>query len=190
MNIINPKYANDAQQTGWVTSAKSGDRLAFNRIGEEYRQSLYNFCYRLLQNKDEADDAAQEVLLRAYCKLDSYDDTRSKFSTWLFSIAVHYCIDILRLRRHQLISWEDLPAQSHLFARDTFQPEKLFLKEETQQEVHDLLQVLPPDHRDAVILKYWHCRSYADIAQTLDMTVSAVKSRLFRARQKMAQTAR
>jgi len=187
MNITDPKYPKDSRQTVWLTMAKNGDRLAFNHIGEEYRQPIYNFCYRMLENGDEAEDAAQEVLMRAYCKLDSYDDTRTKFSSWLFSIAAHYCIDMLRLRRRQMISWDDLPTRSSLFAREIFQPEKVFLTEETRQEVRNLLKVLPPDYQDAVILKYWHCSSYEDIAQTLNTTVSAIKSKLFRARQKMAQ---
>lgn len=185
----NTKYPNDPEQTMWLTMAKNGDKLAFNHIGEEYRQPIYNFCYRMLKNEDEAEDAAQEVLTRVYCKLNLYDETRTKFTSWLFAIANYYCIDQLRLRRHKLVPWDDLPTLSYLFAGETFQPEKVFLKKETNQEVHNLLKILPPDYRDTIILKYWHCRSYQDIAQTLNTTVSAIKSKLFRARQKMAQAA-
>lgn len=185
----NTKYPNDPAQARWLTMAKNGDKPAFNHIGEEYRQPIYNFCYRMLKNEDEAEDAAQEVLMRVYSKLDSYDETRTKFTSWLFAIANYYCIDQLRLRRHQLVSWDDLPTLSHLFAGETFQPEKVLLKKETNQEVHSLLNVLPPDYRDTIILKYWHYRSCQEIAQTLNTTVSAIKSKLFRARQKMAQAA-
>ena len=103
----NPKYPNDPDQTMWLTMTKNGDRLAFNHIVEEYQQPIYNFCYRMLDNANEAEDAAQEVFTRAYFKLDSYAETH-KFSTWLFSIASHYCIDRLRKRRFQLVSWDDL----------------------------------------------------------------------------------
>ncbi len=78
--ITNPKYPNDPAQTMWLTMTKNGNRPAFNHIVEKYQQPIYNYCYRMLQNRHEAEDAAQEVFLRAYTRLDTYDD-RHKFST-------------------------------------------------------------------------------------------------------------
>jgi RNA polymerase sigma-70 factor (ECF subfamily) len=182
--ITNPKYPNDSGQTMWLTMTKNGDRPAFNHIVKKYRQPIYNYCYRMLQNRNEAEDAAQEVFLRAYARLDTYDD-RHKFSTWLFSIASHYCIDRLRKRRFQLVSWDDL-APWHLFpGQDARQPEKALLKAEADREVRILLDALPSDCRTVIILKYWRALSYQEIAQTLETTVSAVKSKLFRARKMM-----
>ena len=179
------KYPNSPKQTMWLTMTKNGDRLAFNHIVEEYQQPIYNLCYRMLENGDEAEDAAQEVFTRAYFKLDSYVETH-KFSTWLFSIASHYCIDRLRKRRFQLVSWDDL-APWHLFAgQDASQPERALLEAEAVREVRVLLDALPPDYRAVIILKYWRSMSYQEIAETLETTVSAVKSKLFRARKMMA----
>jgi RNA polymerase sigma-70 factor (ECF subfamily) len=164
---------------------KNGDRRAFNNIVRKYQQPIYNYCYRMLQNRDEAEDAAQEVFLRAYTKLDTYD-YRHKFSTWLFSIASHYCIDRLRSRRFQLVPWDDL-APWHLSpGQEAPQPESALLEAEAAREVRILLDTLPPDYRTIIILKYWHMLSYQEIAQTMEMTVSAVKSKLFRARKMMA----
>jgi len=101
------KHWNNPEQMMWVTLTKNGCSVAFNNIVEEYQRPIYNFCYRMLKNVDEAEDAAQEIFIRAYFKLDSYAETR-KFSTWLFSIASHYCIDRLRKRRFQLVSWDDI----------------------------------------------------------------------------------
>jgi len=179
------KYPNSPKQTMWLTMTKNGDRLAFNHIVEEYQQPIYNLCYRMLENGDEAEDAAQEVFTRAYFKLDSYVETH-EFSTWLFSIAAHYCIDRLRKRRFQLVSWDDL-APWHLFPdQDAPQPESVLLEAEAVREVRNLLDALPSDYRAIIILKYWHTLSYQEIAETLEMTVSAVKSKLFRARKMMA----
>ncbi len=179
------KYPNSPKQTMWLTMTKNGDRLAFNHIVEAYQQPIYNFCYRMLKNADEAEDAAQEVFTRAYFKLDSYVETH-KFSTWLFSIASHYCIDRLRKRRFQLVSWDDL-APWHLFpGQDVPQPERALLEAEAVREVRGLLDALPPDYRAVIILKYWRSMSYQEIAETLETTVSAVKSKLFRARKMMA----
>lgn len=186
MSETESKYPNDSEQTLWVTLVKKGDNAAFCKIVEKYQRPVYNLCYRMLGNTDEAEDAAQEVFLRAYVKLDSCDDKR-QFSTWLFSIASHYCLDKWRKRRTRLALWDDV-VSLYYFSQHTVQPERAVLETEVTQEVHDLLKTLQPDYRLVVILKYWHTMSYQEIAQTLDTSVSAIKSKLFRARKMMAQT--
>jgi RNA polymerase sigma-70 factor (ECF subfamily) len=173
----------------WIAKAKDGDDLAFSKLVNKYQPPVYNFCYRKLADVTEAEDATQEILIRVYNKLNTYDETRSKFSSWLFAIATNYCIDRLRLRRHWFVSWDELPAWSRFNSGEIFQPEKCLLSAESSQEARNLLAKLPQDYRTVIILKYWHHRSYQDMAQTLHTTVSAVKSKLFRARQKMAQAA-
>jgi RNA polymerase sigma-70 factor (ECF subfamily) len=180
------KYPNTPEQTRWITLTRQGDKAAFNAIVEKYRQPVYNMCYQMLGNVHEAEDAAQEVFLRAYTKLDTYDQRR-QFSTWLFAIASHYCLDRLKSPRVPLISWDVL---GDFYAnRSTAQPEKTLLKAETTQEVRALLNALQPDYRAAVILKYWYTMPYKEIANILGTTVSAIKSRVFYARKKMARAA-
>ena len=185
MSISKSKYPNNPEQTMWLTQAKNGNNLAFNHIVEKYQHSIYNLCYRMLKNADEAEDAVQEVFTRAYFKLDFYNDT-DKFSTWLFSIASHYCIDRLRKRHFQLIPWDDLASWGRWSIQGTPQPERVLIEAEAVEEIQALLNGLPPDYRMAVILKYWQAMSYQEIAETLKTTVSAVKSKLFRARKMMA----
>ena len=180
-----PKYPDDPEQTAWLTQTKGGDSAAFSHIVEKYQQPIYNLCYRMLNNADDAEDAAQEVFIRAYSKLDTYDDT-GRFSTWLFSIASHYCIDQLRRHHLKLVSWDDLGAWYHLPDQNSPQPEKVLIETEAAQEVRTRLNVLPPDYRITVILKYWYAMPYQEIAQTLETTVGAIKSKLFRARKMMA----
>lgn len=179
-------YPNDSEQTRWLALSKKGDQLAFRHIVEKYQRPVYNLCYYMLQDAPEAEDATQEVFIRAYFKLDSYDETR-KFSTWLFSIASHYCLDKLKLRRIRLVSWADLAEEHRYAAEGRYQPEKALVKAETTEEVSALLMTLHPDYRTPLILKYWLDMSYEEMAQTLDITVSAIKSRLFRGRKMMAQ---
>jgi len=180
------KYPNTPEQTRWITLTRQGDKAAFNAIVEKYRQPVYNMCYQMLGNVHEAEDAAQEVFLRAYTKLDTYDERR-QFSTWLFAIASHYCLDRLKSPRVPLISWDVL---GDFYAdRSTAQPEKTLLNAETTQEVRALLNALQPDYRAAVILKYWYTMPYKEIANILGTTVSAIKSRVFYARKKMARAA-
>lgn len=179
------RYPNDPEQTMWLALTRKGESTAFSHIVEKYQQPVYNLCYRMLNNPNDAEDAAQEVFVRAFFKLDSYDDT-AKFSTWLFSIASHYCIDTLRKRRLNLVQWGDLGAWYQFPDRDTPPPEKVLLEAEAAQEIRVLLNLLPPDYRVAIILKYWYAMSYQEIAQLLETTVGAIKSKLFRARRMLA----
>ena len=179
------KYPNTPTQTQWITLTRQGDKSTFNYIVEKYRQRVYNLCYQMLRNHQEAEDAAQEVFLRAYTKLDTYDEQK-QFSTWLFAIASHYCLDRLKSPRVPLVSWDVL---GDFYAdKSTAQPEKTLLKAEATQEVRALLDTLQPNYRAAVVLKYWYTLPYQEIADILGTTVSAIKSRVFYARKKMAQT--
>ena len=127
MSDSKSKYPNNREQTMWLTQTKNGNSLAFNNIVEKYQQSIYNLCYQMLKNADDAEDAAQEVFTRAYFKLDSYNNT-GKFSTWLFSIASHYCTDQLRKRHFQLISWDDLASWYRFPGQVSPQPEKTLIE--------------------------------------------------------------
>lgn len=172
------------QEQAWVQAARAGDRHAFSRLVESYTRPVYNLTYRMLGNPQEAEDAAQETFLRAYSRLNQYD-TGHKFSTWLFSIANHYCIDKLRKRRAVQISIDDNPVLENLEDDDP-QPEHSALNREQSREVQLLLAQLDPDYRTPLVLRYWEDLSYEEIAAAMDVTVPAVKSRLFRARQRMA----
>jgi RNA polymerase sigma-70 factor (ECF subfamily) len=174
----------DEEKT-WLDSACRGDEQAFTRLVERYQQPVFNLCYRMLGTPMAAEDAAQETFMRAYIHLLSYDAGRS-FSSWLLSIASHYCIDQLRRRHFHLISWEDLPPWSWV-TDSAPEPEEVTLNRETEREVRALLDRLPPDYKAVVVLRYWYDLSYEEIARVLDTTVPAIKSRLFRARQTIAE---
>lgn len=173
------------QEQAWVEQARQGDQRAFGRLVEAYQGPVYNLTYRMLGNAQEAEDAAQETFLRAYARLEQYNPNH-KFSTWLFSIANHHCIDRLRKRRMTWISIEDNPVMQNL-AGDMPQPENIALATERSGEVQQLLSHLEPAYRMPLILRYWEEYSYDEIAEAMDLTVAAVKSRLFRARQQLAK---
>lgn len=170
----------------WIARAQQGDDNAFTQLVEVYQRPVFNLCYRMLGNPSEAEDAAQETFIRAYTRLDSYDPSR-KFSSWLLSIASHYCIDQIRRRRFNIVSLDDLPPWRWLPDPNP-EPEQITLQNEAELQVHELLDTLAPDYRAAMILRYWHELSYEEIAEALESTVPAIKSRLFRARQMMANT--
>lgn len=174
------------QEAVWLEQARKGDKAAFGNLIEAYQGPVFNLAYRMLNNAREAEEAAQEAFIRAYTRLDSYNPDH-KFSTWMLSITSNYCIDLIRKRRALLLSIDEpLPAHPALQSEKGKGPEGQALATEREQMVQELLQTLPEDYREAVILRYWYEMSYEEIAETMDTTVSAIKSRLFRARRDLA----
>lgn len=169
----------------WVQAAINGDQDAFAELVYTYQDAVYNLCYRLLSDHVEAEDAAQEAFLRAYLNLRRYDPGRS-FKTWVLSIASNHCIDRLRRRRMQYVSLDD-PLPSLTLSTNEPEPEDVTIFREQSRRIQGLLGELAPDYRAAVVLRYWYDYSYLEIADILDTTESAIKSRLFRARQMIAE---
>ena len=171
-----------------VLLVMDGDQYAFAELVERYQQSVYNLTYRMLGESGEAEDAAQEAFLRAYKHLKRYDPDRS-FKTWLLSIASNYCIDRIRKRRLTWLSIDEPLPPHPALTSDAPGPEEAAVRGERSEAVSELLDTLAPDYRAAVVLRYWYDMPYADIAQALETTESAIKSRLFRARQQLAEQA-
>lgn len=171
-------------ETIWLAQALKGDPQSFGLLVDAYQRPVFNLCYRMLGNAEDAEDAAQETFLRAYKAIKKYD-TQRPFSTWLLSIAAHYCIDQIRRRRYPVVSVEDLPVPD--LPDTTPGIEHSFQKKEEQRLVRAILDVLDATDRAAVVMYYWYDFSYEEIAGALSLTVSAVKSRLHRARRAMAQ---
>ncbi|MBM3153029.1 MAG: sigma-70 family RNA polymerase sigma factor, partial [Chloroflexi bacterium] len=144
-----------------------------------------NLCYRMLGEPEAAEDAAQEVFLRVFRNIWRYNAERP-FGTWLMSIAAHYCIDRLRRRKLAFFSMDEEP-EMELPDRNAPDPEKETMRSEDRQRLHELLQRLEPLDRAALTLRYWNDCSEIEIAETLHLTVSAVKSRLHRARRAVAK---
>lgn len=169
----------------WVERTLAGDQDAFGELVVRYERDVFNLAYRMLNNRGEAEDAAQEAFLRAYANLDRYDAERP-FKTWLLSIASNHCIDRIRRRRLTWLSLEEPLPPHPALTSDLPGPEEATLAGERSAEVQALLDELTSDYRVAVILRYWYDLSYAEIAEMLGTTESAIKSRLFRARQALA----
>ena len=171
----------------WLEQARQGDKAAFGKLVEAYQTPVYNLAYRMLNNAGEAEEAAQEAFIRAYTRLDSYDPAH-KFSTWMLSITSNYCIDLIRKRRALLLSLDEpLPPHPALMSDNSKGPEAQAVMNEQQAMVQALLQELPEDYRETVVLRYWYDLSYDEIAEMMDTTVSAIESRLFRARRLLAE---
>jgi RNA polymerase sigma-70 factor (ECF subfamily) len=165
-----------------IEQAQRGDQLAFGELVERYQLAVYNLCYRMLGQSQDAEDAAQEVFLRVYRQLGSYKPSH-RFSTWVLSIASHYCIDQLRKRRLSLAPLESIVAWAR--SREAG-PDEVVVDGEERDQIQRLLAKLPEKYRLALILRYWYDLSYAEIAEMVKLPENTVKTRLHRARQMMA----
>jgi RNA polymerase sigma-70 factor (ECF subfamily) len=178
--------AEETSEQWLLERARDGDLDAFGELVRLFERPVFNLAYRMLGNAAEAEDAAQEAFLRAYTHLDRYDPERS-FKTWLLSITSNYCIDRLRKRRLTWLSLEEpLPPHPALVSSEAG-PEASAIAHELSVQIQALLDGLSDEYRIVVILRYWYDLSYIEIAEILETTESAVKSRLFRARQALAK---
>lgn len=171
-------------ERAWVEAAREGDHDAFAQLVDRYQRPVYSLAHRMLGDPRDAEDAAQESFLKAYRALDAYDPRRA-FSTWLLAVTAHHCIDRLRRRRMQEVSLEGLPPWRWVPA-DTVDPQRAAEDTDRADYIAQLLATLPDDYRLVVVLRYWHDLGYAEIADILGDTESAVKSRLHRARRQLA----
>jgi len=175
-------------EKAWVLQAQQGSDEAFTNLVETYQKPIYNLCYRMVGEPEEAEDAAQETFLRAYQNLHRYDPSRS-FGTWILSIAAHYCIDRLRKRKFLMFSMDAENEDGSSFELpdlDSPNPEAESVTKEERDRLHLMLKDLDATDRAAVIMRYWYDFSEVEIAKSLKLTVSAVKSRLHRSRRALA----
>lgn len=169
----------------WIEKARHGDDEAFTMLVNTYQTPVYNLCYRMLGEATAAEDAAQETFWRAYQNLKRYDPQRS-FATWLLSIAAHYCIDQQRKQKIGLFELDEFP-DFDLADPGIPNPESEVITNDEDEALHRLINKLSPPDRAAVILKYWYGCTEEEISQMLSLTISAVKSRLHRARRQLAE---
>ena len=170
-------------ETEILQKALQKDDGAFAELVEKYQSPVYNLCFRMLGSEVEAEDAAQETFWRAYQALNRYDPNRS-FITWLLSIAAHLCIDQQRKRKVTIIEMDEY--EDFDIADRSPQPEARAIQRQEEEIIARNLNQLSDLDRAAVILRYWQGFSEEEIASSLSLTVSAVKSRLHRARLQLA----
>ena len=172
-----------------IRRAQRGDADAFEQLLLEPQKNVYNLCYRMAGNPDDAMDLSQETFLRAWRCLDQYQFA-SAFSTWLYRLCSNICIDFLRRRRRQQtvpLTFEDADGEEQTYAVPDAQPlpeEQVELKL-TRETLAAAMAQLLPEHRAVLQLRVVNEMSYEQIADVLDIQIGTVKSRLSRARNQL-----
>ena len=172
---------------------KGGDMAAFEALVEKYKRPLINVLYRMIRDLDEAEDLAQNVFIRVYQSADRYQAS-AKFSTWIFTIARHLCLNEIRRRgRHPADSLEssqqeneDQPARQFPDNRN-FSPPQAFLHGELERKIREAIAELPEKQRLAIAMCQEDELSYEEIAEVLECSLSATKSLIHRGRETLKQ---
>ncbi len=175
------------EERALVQRAQKGDGAAFEDIVRANEATVYRLALRQLGNREDAEDAAQEVFLKAYTGLASFRGD-SKLSVWLYRITGNVCTDMLRRRREtvSLSQENDEGEPLELELPDVrFDPVALAERHDLRERIGAALQALPPEAREILLLRELGGASYDEIAETLGLDLGTVKSRIFRARKKL-----
>ena len=170
-----------------IKQVLKGDQSAYADIVSLYQQSLHQVCYRMLGNKEEAEDTAQEAFIKAYIHLHTYDQKR-KFSTWLYRIATNLCIDRIRKKKPDYYLDAEVPGTEGLdmysqLAVDEPLPEEELERMELQERIQYEISRLPDKYRAVIILKYIEELPLQEISDILDIPLGTVKTRVHRGRE-------
>jgi RNA polymerase sigma-70 factor (ECF subfamily) len=176
-----------------MLALKNGDEASFNELLRKYETPLVNFIYRYIGDQNRAEELSQEVFLRIYRHAPKYEPL-SKFSTWLFQIAVNLCLDFKKskhtdpiLNSVSITSQKDTDEHKNTELADPLEKstEQLLEQEEINKTILSAISSLPSNQRLALSLKVYEDKSYEEIAEILDCSVSSVESLIFRARQSL-----
>jgi RNA polymerase sigma-70 factor (ECF subfamily) len=169
-----------------VALTLKGEERAFRELVDRYRARIYTFVLRIVKDREEAGDIAQEAFIKVYSSLRSYDPSRN-FSSWLFKIAQNIAIDYLRKRRPEEISLDATfetgsgEVSLQIPSRE-LEPDRGI----ESMEIHEAIEIAVADlgaiPRSAVLLRHVEGKSYEEIAEILGIPLGTVKTHIFRAR--------
>ena len=177
------------QEAAVINAVLDGDVNAYEYLVKAYEKNVYNLALRMVGNSEDAYDMSQEAFIKAYNSLHSFRGD-SKFSVWLYRIVSNVCLDYLRARNRKAtvslsVENDDGEDVELDIADETSSPQVLLDRSLTRDAMRRGLQALPPDQREILLLREIQGLSYEEIADTLDLEVGTVKSRIFRARKKL-----
>jgi RNA polymerase sigma-70 factor, ECF subfamily len=169
------------QDNLWIAASQRGDARAFNRLVLKWEKTVFNVAFRMLNNREEAAEATQEVFLLAFKSIRRFR-LDARFSTWIYRIVINHCLTRLKQR----------PPGTHLSIEDethySSPPPQMRVAEtqvgelmrmEQRNRVLAALLHLPPDHQAVIELKFFQELTFEQIAATLETPLSTIKSRLY-----------
>jgi RNA polymerase sigma-70 factor (ECF subfamily) len=164
---------------------KAGDTRAAEEIYNLHRERVYRLSYGLLGVAEDAEEAAQDALTYALLKIDSFDPRRSQFTTWLHMITVSRCRDLNRKRHAPAISLTEWFRSRRRQPASDITPELQAIQSEDKHTIWDAVQALPPEFREAIVLRHWGGHTYQEIADIVGCPIRTAQSRVRLAHQRL-----
>ena len=179
-----PATPDDAQL---VVRSLSQDHEAFGQLIDRHASKIVNLAYRMVGNRAEAEDLAQEAFLTAFKALPTFR-ADSKFSTWLYRIAANKCKDWLRARRPGMGQQDvDIEEMLDIQIAEERTPERLLSQQQVAQELEQAIQRLPPLYREAFVLKHVEGLSYEEMEAILGVNSDTLKMRVYKGRLQLSR---
>lgn len=181
---------------GLIRRCVAGDGAAWEDIVKQFNRRIYNICYRFAGSTHDAEDLTQEVFIRIYRTLSSFDADKASFNTWVTTVTRNLLVDHFRKTKNERLTdsmdapigdEEDGQALSEKIEDKGLTPDQRVQKQQAQQLVQEALQKLSPELREAVILRDLQDMDYKEIAQALKVPEGTVKSRINRGRTELAR---
>ena len=179
-----------------VRRCTSGDAVAWEEIVQRFHRRIYNICYRFAGSAEDAQELTQEVFIKVYRTVGSFDGEKASFSTWVTAVTRNLLVDHFRKSRNDRMTDsldapqgadEDAAPLSDKLAGHALNPQTHVERRERREMVHRALQQISPDLREAVILRDLQELDYREIAQVLRVPEGTVKSRINRGRAELAR---
>ncbi|HUT02939.1 MAG TPA: RNA polymerase sigma factor [bacterium] len=164
-----------------IDQVRAGNLKSFEELIDRYRNQVFNFVYRILGSRDEAEDILQDTFMKVYEHLPRYKK-QSRFSSYLFTIAHNLSMNKINYQKRSQMKLETLSQSGEDSSQADRTPDALLRENETAVVVHKAIEKLPPKYRAALVLSEFEGFSYKQIGDVLNCSVGTVKSRIFRAR--------
>ncbi|HRY82701.1 MAG TPA: RNA polymerase sigma factor [Candidatus Moranbacteria bacterium] len=172
-----------------VEIVRSSDQERYGEIIERYQGKLFAYLFRLIGSKEEVQDILQDVFIKAYKNLMSFDAER-KFSSWIYRIAHNEAVNYIKRKSiKRFIPWEDISATKDKIEMASFEEgaEKAWIRKETGEEVNLAMDRLPLKYKQILVLRYYSDKSYEEISEILGKPVNTVGTLISRAKKKLSE---
>jgi RNA polymerase sigma-70 factor (ECF subfamily) len=178
-----------------VTRAQQGSEKAYRELLGRFQRPVFSIIYRMIRDREQAEDLAQETFVRVFNNIDRYDP-RYKFSSWIFKIATNLTIDHIRRKELDTVSIdgsrnavtaEQIEATSITIASPDENPEELLEAKQLGEEIESAISKLRPEYRAAILLRHVDGREYQEIAEILSLPLGTVKTYIHRGRNELRE---
>lgn len=186
------KITKELSDNDLIEIIRRKDQERYREIVDRYQKKLFVYIYRLIGNREEAEDLLQNVFVKAYKNLNSYDTSR-KFSSWIYRIAHNESVNYIKRKSlKKFISWETIVSTKDKLDSSSEEEgaDKAWIRKEVSKEVNEAIGKLPFKYKQVLTLRYYSDQSYEEIAEIIGRPVNTVGTLINRAKKKLSEELR